>query len=124
MRPFAGSGTVLVEGMLAGISATFGLELSKAFLTTLVTSAAGGTAATFAGRAMVANLMKLFPGAGTLAGGAIAATTAIALTTALGESYISALVYVFEKEAGESPSSDAVLEAFRQRLMLKSANAS
>jgi uncharacterized protein (DUF697 family) len=103
-------------GMLAGISATFGLELSKAFLTTLVSAAAGATGATFAGRALVANILKFVPGAGSVAGGVISATTAIALTTTLGEIYIATLVFLFGKTDGEPPDPDAVTEEFRQRL--------
>ena len=51
-------------GMLAGISASFGVELSKALFRTLVASMVGAGAATFAGRAIVSNLAKLSDDAG------------------------------------------------------------
>lgn len=103
-------------GMLAGISSVFGLELSTAFLSTLVAAAAGATGATFAGRAIVANLLKLIPGAGTVAGGTISATTALALTTTLGELYIATLVVLFTDSGGEAPSTDEVTAEFKKRL--------
>jgi uncharacterized protein (DUF697 family)/predicted GTPase len=102
--------------MLSGISATFGLELSRAFLTTLLASAAGGTAATFTGRALVANALKLIPGAGTVAGGVISATTAAALTSVLGETYIAVLAYLFGASGGEAPEADTVVREFQRRL--------
>jgi uncharacterized protein (DUF697 family)/GTP-binding protein EngB required for normal cell division len=102
--------------MLAGISSVFGLELSTAFLMTLVTSAAGGTGATFAGRAIVANLLKLIPGGGTLVGGVISATTAAVLTTTLGELYIATLAAVLSKSGGEAPAPSAIVDEFRRRL--------
>ena len=57
--------------MLAGISAAFGLELSKALFRTLIAAMAGSTGATFVGRAIVSNLLKFIPGPGSVAGGAL-----------------------------------------------------
>ncbi len=115
--PFADA-AVLVPiqlGMVAGISAAYGLDVSVGFLSTLVTAIVGGTAATLAGRMIVSGLLKLLPGAGSVAGAAIAATTAAAMTTAVGEAYIAVLHSLFTKHAGEQPSSDEVLEALRLR---------
>jgi uncharacterized protein (DUF697 family)/GTPase SAR1 family protein len=103
-------------GMLAGISATFGLEISTAFLSTLVASAAGATGATFAGRAIVFNLLKFFPGVGSLAGGAISGATASAITAALGELYITTLVALFIDSGGEAPLPENVIREFKRRL--------
>ena len=102
--------------MLAGITATFGLELSKAFLTTLIGTAAGSTAATLAGKTIVANLLKLFPGAGTVAGGAISGATAAVLTTSLGETYIATLVALFTESGDEPPTPEAIAAAFKKRM--------
>ena len=77
--------------MLAGITSVFGLEMTKATLSTLLSSGLGVTGATFAGRSIVSNLLKLIPGIGTVTGGALSATTAATLTLALGEAYISVL---------------------------------
>ena len=64
--PFADAALLvpIQVGMLAGISATFGIELSKAFFGTLVAAMAGATGATFLGRAVVSNLLKLIPRGG------------------------------------------------------------
>ena len=84
-------------GMLAKICNTMGLDLSEGFLSTLVGSAAGVIGATFAGRAIVAGLLKLIPGAGSVIGGAISATTAATLTTAMGWAFYKAIVAILDK---------------------------
>ena len=112
--PFADA-AVLVPiqvSMLAGISATFGIELSKAFLSTLVAAMAGTTGATFLGRAVVANLLKFIPGGGSVAGGVVAAGAAATLTTALGELYIAVLAKLFTASGGTPPSSEAIAQEF------------
>lgn len=115
--PFADA-AILVPvqvSMLAGIAATFGLPVTRVFLTTLVSTAVGTSSATFIGRAIVGGLLKLVPGAGSLAGGAINAATASALTAALGEAFIAALSTTFEP-GHEPPSQEAVAAAFREKL--------
>jgi uncharacterized protein (DUF697 family) len=73
-------------GMLAGITLIFGVTIEAGFLSALVASAVGSAGATVAGRIIVAGLLKLIPGAETLAGPLISAGSAAALTTALGGS--------------------------------------
>lgn len=102
-------------GMLAGISATFGLSIDQSFLTTIVGSIITGAGGTLAGRTIVANLLKMIPGAGSVIGGTIAATTAAALTTTFGEAYIAVLEALFIKNNGEPPTSEEVSEAFRKK---------
>lgn len=75
-------------GMLASISATYGLPLSVASLGTLVASTVGGAAAALTGRAIVGGLLKMVPRTGWVVGGAISSSTAAAITTAFGETYI------------------------------------
>jgi uncharacterized protein (DUF697 family) len=96
-------------GMIAGITATYGLEFSEGFLKTVLAASVGGTMATFAGRAIAGNLLKLVPGGGSVVGGTIAAATAGAMTTALGETYITVLDRLFTTHAGEQPSADEVV---------------
>ncbi|NEN98289.1 MAG: DUF697 domain-containing protein [Moorea sp. SIO3I7] len=81
--------------MIANITSIFGLTVERAFLG-MVISALGGTGGmTAVGKVIVANLLKMIPGAGTVLGGAISGSTAAALTLALGLSYIKALkIYV------------------------------
>lgn len=102
--------------MLATISATFGLDLTKTFLATLAASAAGSSSATFLGRSLVVNALKLIPGAGSAAGAAIGAGAASALTAALGELYIQVLSELFERNEGEPPSAEDVARAFEKQL--------
>lgn len=47
-------------GMLAGITAVFGFELKKAFLSTLVSSTITAGGATLLGKTIVSNLLKMF----------------------------------------------------------------
>ncbi|HVC99282.1 MAG TPA: GTPase [Pirellulales bacterium] len=104
-------------GMLAGITATFGLSLDEGLLTSVVASMVGGSGATVVGRAIVGALLKFVPGVGTLAGGLISAGTAAALTTALGEMYIATLELLFNRHNGEPPTADEVVKTFKQRYL-------
>lgn len=104
-------------GMLAGITAVFGFELKKAFLSTLVSSTITGGGATLIGKSIVSNLFKMFPGIGSVAGGAISASTASALTIAFGEAYIAALAYLLkEKDISEVSEAD-ILSEFKRRYL-------
>jgi len=100
--------------MLAGITAVFGVPATAGFITGLVAGIAGGAGATYAGRTLVTNLMKLVPGVGTVAGGAIAAGTAAAVTAALGEAYIATILVLFEKH-GRMPIAAEIQQAFVSR---------
>jgi uncharacterized protein (DUF697 family)/GTP-binding protein EngB required for normal cell division len=102
-------------GMLAGITAVFGFELKKAFLSTLVSSTITGAGATIIGKTIVSNLLKMFPGVGSVVGGAIAASTASALTIAFGEAYIATLSYLLkDKDISEISEAD-ILAEFKTR---------
>ena len=89
--------------MISSITAIFGLDINKSIIMGFVSSALGASGATIAGKTIVSNLLKLIPGAGSIAGGLISGTTAGMLTTALGESYILLMESVF---TGEISSSD------------------
>jgi uncharacterized protein (DUF697 family) len=103
--------------MLAGISATFGLSIDKSFLSTIVGSIIAGAGGTLAGRFIVSGLLKMIPGAGSVVGGTIAATTAAGITTAFGEVYIATLDMLFAKNNGEPPTSEEVAEAFKTKYL-------
>lgn len=105
-------------GMLAGISATFGLSIDESFLTTVVGSIFTGAGGTLTGRAIVSGFLKLLPGIGSVAGGVIAATTAAALTAAFGQAYIAALELLFLRRNGEPPTSEEIAEALKQQYSL------
>lgn len=103
-------------GMLAGISKVFGLNLSKGLLGTLVSSMLGASAATIGGKAIVSGLLKLIPGAGTVAGAVVSGATAGTLTTTLGEIYVGTLTAVFNATKGEIPTAEQIVEEFNERL--------
>ncbi|WP_237269723.1 YcjF family protein [Synechocystis sp. CACIAM 05] len=105
-------------GMLAGISATFGLSLDQSFLGTIVAAFAAGVGGTFIGRAIVSNILKMIPGAGSVVGGAISATTAATITTTLGEIYINVLYSLFANNNGEPPSQEQISVAIKKQLAL------
>lgn len=107
-------------GMIAGITSVFGLELSKGTLSTLITSAVGVSGATYVGRTVVVNIMKLYPGIGTITGGAISATTASAITIALGEAYIAALAEIFTDDPDAAPSATDIAERLKDKIRSKS----
>jgi uncharacterized protein (DUF697 family)/GTP-binding protein EngB required for normal cell division len=108
-------------GMLASISAVFGLPVSKGFLSTLLGSAVTALGATFAGRAIVGGILKLLPALGWVAGGAISAATAAAMTTAFGETYIAALSALFAASPNELPAADDVAAAFKREITRRKA---
>lgn len=85
-------------GMIAGITAVFGIDISKSFLTAFVSSTIGGAGATVLGKTIVANIFKLIPGVGTGIGGAISGATAGLITTALGMAYIKIMEMVYNGE--------------------------
>ncbi|MEZ9916361.1 YcjF family protein [Vibrio breoganii] len=103
-------------GMIASITSVFGMEVSKGTLSTLVSSAIGVTGVSFAGRAIVSNILKLFPGIGSVAGGAISAATASALTVALGEAYISVLASFFSENPDGSPDVEYIAEKLKEKM--------
>lgn len=86
---------------MAGITAIYGLEISKSLLTGIVSSLVGTASATLAGKTLVANILKLIPGVGTAVGGTISGATAALLTTALGEAYIVVMNKVYTGEISQ-----------------------
>ena len=94
--PFSDATLLVPEqiGMMATITAVFGVPVDKAALTAILSATIGTGGLTLLGKTIVTNLLKLMPGAGTVAGGAISAATAAALTSALGEAYIVIMIKI------------------------------
>lgn len=115
--PFADA-TLLVPtqtGMIAAITAIYGVSLDRAMITALASSLLGTAGATLAGRALAGGLLKLVPGAGTLLGGTISGGTASLITTALGETYIAIMEAVVRGELkGADMSGPAFVERARE----------
>lgn len=81
-------------GMIAHITSIFGVHINKSIITALISSLVGISSATFAGRTIVSNVLKLIPGAGIIIGGTIQGGTASIITTALGLAYINLMKLV------------------------------
>lgn len=98
--PFSDATLLVPEqiGMLAGITAAFGIPVDKAALSAILSATIGTGGLTLLGKTIVTNLVKLIPGAGSLVGGAISAATAATLTSALGEAYIVIMTMVAKGE--------------------------
>lgn len=109
--------------MLAHVTAIFGLPVEKAVLTAIISSVAGVSGTTLGGKTLVSNLLKMIPGVGTVAGGAISASVASMMTIALGLAYISVLKYIVEEEnEGNEVSTETIKEkmkeAYKKELIL------
>jgi len=99
--------------MLAGITSAFGFSVDKGALMTVISGTIGSAGATVLGRNVVSGLLKLIPGAGTVAGAVVSGTTAAAITYALGEAYIQVLAGV---SRGEMKMSDISTEIGREEI--------
>jgi uncharacterized protein (DUF697 family)/GTP-binding protein EngB required for normal cell division len=106
-------------GLMARIAHLYKIKIERASLMAIATT----TAATQGGRAAFTGLLKLVPGAGTIAGGAIGAAVASSFTFALGQAWL----VVCQRMAGgqlltgsgavdTSAVRDAFLAEFRKRL--------
>lgn len=84
--------------MIASITVIFGFDVNKSILTAFLSSTLGAGGATLLGKTVVGNILKLVPGIGSVAGGAISAGTAGIITAALGEAYIGIMSLVFSGE--------------------------
>ena len=84
--------------MIASITVIFGFDVNKSLLTAFLSSTLGSGGVTLLGKTIVTNLLKLIPGAGSVAGGVISAGTAGVLTAGLGEAYIKVMELVFRGE--------------------------
>ena len=98
--PFADAAMLIPTqvGMIASITVIFGFDVNKSVITALLSSTIGSGGATLLGRAVVANILKLIPAAGSVAGGAISAGTAGIITVALGSAYIAFMELVYKGE--------------------------
>ncbi len=84
--------------MIASITVIFGFDVNKSILTAFFTSTIGPVLTTLLGKFAVSNILKMFPGIGSVAGGAISGGFAGVITAALGEAYIGIMSLVFNGE--------------------------
>lgn len=97
-------------GLLAHITVIFGVPIDRATILSIVAAVGGTGTATYVGRSLVSNAIKLIPGVGTVIGGIISGTTASVVTRALAHSYIQVLkVMAVNELKGEITSTDKVI---------------
>lgn len=105
-------------GMLAGISVCFGLKVSDALLSTLLSSITGVSIATLSGKAFVTWALKA-TGVGYILGAAISGLTATTLTTTMGGLYVAVLSKLFSANNGEPPTEEDIVNEFNQAIKEK-----
>ncbi len=109
-------------GMMAKIAQLYQIKVDRAALLAIAST----TAATQAGRATFSGLLKLVPGAGTIAGGVVSAGVATSFTYAMGQAWLAVCQRVARGGLGGvglALEDDAVREAFvaefRSRLKIR-----
>lgn len=85
-------------GMIASITAVFGIQVNKGMLLTFASALLGSGGATMLGRTISGSLIKLIPGLGSVGGSVISAGTAWTVTSALGETYIALMSAIYKGE--------------------------
>ena len=113
--------------MIASITVIFGFDVNKSVITALLSSTLGSGGATILGRTVVANILKLVPAAGSIAGGVISAGTAGVITAAFGGAYIAFMELVYKGEMNiEDLSSkkgkETLSKIFKEKLKLGKKN--
>ncbi len=105
--------------MIAKITSIFGVSMNKALVTSIVSSVTGVSGAVYTGRALVSNLLKLIPGAGTVVGGIISGSTAALITTALAYAYINLMILVATTEYKNTTMKQSEIMEFMQEELKK-----
>ncbi|GLQ61474.1 YcjF family protein [Gluconobacter cerinus] len=92
--------------MIVKISTIFGMSVTKSSVLPVLTTLIGSSTATLVGKTVVTGIMKMVPGLGSFIGGALSATVANRLTSAMGSTYVDVLVSLTEEgrplELGEA----------------------
>ncbi|EJC8747628.1 TPA: DUF697 domain-containing protein [Salmonella enterica subsp. diarizonae serovar 48:i:z35] len=124
--PIPGSDAPLIaavqSAMIYKINAEFELDASDSKITSVVGGILGVTAIAQVGKTIVANALKFIPGVGSIIGGAISATTAVALTEAVGHAYIKVLTFYYNNDTGYVELSEnvkSILEVFKNNFSYK-----
>ena len=99
-------------GMIASITAIYGIEMNTSMIIGFVSSVIGSGGATMAGKALFASLLKLIPG-GAIAADVISGSTAGLITTALGEAYILLMEAIYK---GEMSAKDITTDVGKEKM--------
>lgn len=121
--PFADAPLLIGEqvALMATICGIYGINVSKDGLKMLATAAIGTSGATIVGKTIATGLLKLIPGAGTVAGGVISAGTAGVVTLAMGKAFIEVCKLVkvgklSEADLTSNKGKEAMKEQFKEQL--------
>lgn len=124
--PIPGSDAPIIAAvqstMIYKINSAFELNTKDSNTTAIITGILGVTAIAQVGKTIVSNTLKFIPGIGSIAGGAISATTAIAITEAIGHAYIKILTSYYNEATRnvELPvDTDTILTAFNTYFTFK-----
>ena len=121
--PIPGSDAVMLKpiqlGMLAGITAIFGIELTNAQVMSLLTRRHRKGAMEKAGKRLVKEVAKHVPG-----GNVVNATVAAALTGALGEAYIRVCSEMLRRKAAGKPMPEAEMLQVSSSMPTRASSAS
>lgn len=98
--------------MVAALNGVLGIEFSAENWKPLTLAVLSSLGLTTIGRLAVVSLLEFIPGAGSLAGGAINATMAGAMTYGLGKGYI-AFVKHFHEQEGRLPNAAEIVDGFK-----------
>lgn len=107
--------------LMAAICSIFKIDIKREGLKALAMAALGAGGATVVGKTIATNLMKLIPGAGSVAGGAVSAATAGAVTFAMGKAFIEVckaakMGKLSESEITSSAGVNMLKKAFKEQL--------
>lgn len=121
--PFADAPLLIAEqvGLMATICGIYKINVSKEGLKMLAFAAIGTSGATVVGKTIATGLLKLIPGAGSVAGGAISAGTAGVVTLAMGKAFIEVCKMVkvgklSEADLTSKKGKDAMKKQFKEQL--------
>ena len=121
--PIPGSDAPLIAAiqakMIHSINANFEVDMATSMAASTIAGILGLTAVAQAGKAIVSNALKFIPIAGSVVGGAISATTAIALTESIGFAYIRVMEYFFDEDKCRvilPGNTESILEVFKSVL--------
>ncbi|WP_033786821.1 YcjF family protein [Helicobacter pylori] len=102
-------------GMIYEMNDAFEVSLGKSAAPTFITGILGVTAIGQGAKAFV-NMIKFFPGLGSVVGGAISGITAAIITEGIGFAYLKVLEKCFNDETGEVnfPEIDMITSLFKE----------
>ena len=115
--PVPGAGTLGVAGinigMVAGIAAALGVPITRNSALAFGASAAGGLAASAAGRVLLGEALKFIPGIGSVVGAGLEASAVAAATYGLGHGFTEFLLWFYDQNA-RMPDETELREGFKR----------